>query len=201
MSQACEKCCGKLIPGPHQLAGVWITCAAGKPHSAPPYLLGDGVCGFGSDPSLPPGFTTHTLWYVRCYLQTLFHLLVPAFTALHTLYLGGTTGGEPLDLIPIGLLSLLTSFLDRGLFDHCACAMDVSARAAPFSRIRWCMFCTSDWDVYLRLLAIALYHVTTLYGALMPGRLICTTQLSGKNMLSLYKSILKRSVVVPYLYK
>lgn len=43
MSQACEKCCGKLIPGPHQLAGVCITCAAGKPHSAPPLSFG-GWC-------------------------------------------------------------------------------------------------------------------------------------------------------------
>lgn len=167
----------------------------------PPYLLGDGVCGFGSDPSLPPWiYNAHSMICALLSPDSLPPVGSSLYSASHAV-LRRNHWGEPLDLIPIGLLSLLTSFLDRGLFDHCACAMDVSARAAPFGRIRWCMFCTPDWDVYLRLLAIALYHVTTLYGALMPGRLICTTQLSGKNMLSLYKSILKRSVVVPYLYK
>lgn len=136
MSQACEKCCGELIPGPHQLAGVWITCAAGKPHSAPPYLLGDGVCGFGSDPSLPPWiYNAHSMICALLSPDSLPPVGSSLYSASHAV-LRRNHWGEPLDLIPIGLLSLLTSFLDRGLFDHCACAMDVSARSAPFGRIR-----------------------------------------------------------------
>lgn len=65
MSQACEKCCGKLIPGPHQLAGVWITCAAGKPHSAPP-LSFVGWCLRLWVRSIPPPLDLQRTLYDMC---------------------------------------------------------------------------------------------------------------------------------------
>lgn len=136
MSQACEKCCGKLIPGPHQLAGVWITCAAGKPHSAPPLSFG-GWCLRLWVRSIPPPWIYNAHSMICALLSP--DSLPPVGSSLYSVshaVLRRNHWGEPLDLIPIGLLSLLTSFLDRGLFDHCACAMDVSARAAPFGRIR-----------------------------------------------------------------